>query len=89
MAAGKRAAGMPGEPQRTATTVKAPEGTVARVTNPLDLWYLCEKVNYALKYPVKRSDGKMMYQRKVTRLIRQDDRNFNYHFPTLAKWATT
>ncbi|EPP6249351.1 VRR-NUC domain-containing protein [Cronobacter sakazakii] len=85
MAAGKRAAGVPGEPQRTATTVKAPEGTVARVTNPLDLWYLCEKVNYALKYPVKRSDGKMMYQRKVTRLIRQDDRNFNYHFPYIGE----
>jgi len=85
MAAGKRAAGLPGEPQSTATTVKAPEGTVARVTNPLDLWYLCEKVNYALKYPVKRSDGMMMYQRKVTRLIRQDDKNFNFHFPYIGE----
>ncbi|QBX82575.1 VRR-NUC domain-containing protein [Citrobacter tructae] len=85
MAAGKKTASMPGEPKKTASTVKEPTGTVARVTNPLDLWYLCEKVNYALKYPAKRSDGQLMYQRKVTRLIRQDDRNFNFHFPYIGE----
>lgn len=85
MAIGKKPASLPGEPKRTASTVKEPTGTVARVTNPLDLWYLCEKVNYALRYPAKRSDGQLMYQRKVTRLIRQDDRNFNFHFPYIGE----
>lgn len=64
MAAGKKTASLPSEPKRTASTVKEPTGTVARVTNPLDLWYLCKKINYALKYPAKRSDGQLMYQRK-------------------------
>ena len=85
MTAGKKSASLPGEPERKAATVKEPRGTVTRVTNPLDLWYLCEKVNYALKYPARRSDGQPMYQRKVTRLIRQDDRNFNFHFPYIGE----
>jgi len=85
MATGKKTASLPGEPKRTAATVKEPTGTVTKVTDPLDLWYLCEKVNYALKYPVKRSDGQLMYQRKVTRLIRQDDKNFHFHFPYIGE----
>lgn len=74
-----------GSSVRTAKTVKAPTGTVAPVTNPLDLWYLCEKINYALKNPSKRRDGQLMYQRRVTRLIRRDDRYFNYHFPYIGE----
>ena len=85
MAAGKKIASLPGEPKRTASTVKEPTGTVTTVTDPLDLWYLCEKINYALKYPAKRSDGQLMYQRKVTRLIREDDKHFNFHFPYIGE----
>ena len=85
MATGKKTAGLPGAAGKKAPTVEKPTGTVAPVTNPLDLWYLCEKVNYALKYPLKRSDGQMMYQRGVTKLIRKDDRNFNYHFPYIGE----
>ena len=85
MAAGKKTAGLPGATRKKAPTVEKPTGTVAPVTNPLDLWYLCEKVNYALRHPLKRSDGQMMYQRGVTKLIRNDDRNFNYHFPYIGE----
>lgn len=85
MAVGKKTATIPQEPRKKAPTVKEPTGTVATVTNPLDLWYLCEKVNYALKYPAKRSDGQLMYQRKVTRMIRRDDINFHFHFPYIGE----
>lgn len=85
MVTGKKTASLPGTPKKKVPTVKDPTGTVATVTNPLDLWYLCEKVNYALKYPSKRSDGQLMYQRKVTRMIRQDDKNFSFHFPYIGE----
>ena len=85
MATGKKTASLPAAAKKTAPTVKEPQGTVVHVTNPLDLWYLCEKVNYALKYPSRRSDGRPLYQRRVTRLIRRDDINFNYHFPYIGE----
>ena len=85
MTAGKKTAGLPGAPTKKAPTVKEPTGTAVPVTNPLDLWYLCEKVNYALKNPSIRSDGQVMYQRRVTRMIRQDDKNFNFHFPYIGE----
>lgn len=85
MAAGKKTANLPGTPKIKASTVKKPTGTAVPVTDPLDLWYLCEKVNYALKYPSRRSDGKLMYQRKVTRMIRKDNKNFNFHFPYIGE----
>ncbi|MBD2792534.1 VRR-NUC domain-containing protein [Xenorhabdus szentirmaii] len=85
MAGKKKTATLPQESPKKTPTVSQPEGAVAPVTNPLDLWYLCEKVNYAIKNPKKRSDGQMMYQRVVTQLIRKDDRAFNYHFPYIGE----
>lgn len=85
MASGKKTASLPGATGKKTPTVLKPEGTAAEVSNPLDLWYLCEKVNYALKFPKIRSDGAVLYQRVVTQLIRLDDRNFKYHFPYIGE----
>ncbi|MGK9415391.1 VRR-NUC domain-containing protein [Pseudomonas cedrina] len=57
-------------------------GTVLPVTDPLDLWYLCEKASYAKAIPYKRAkDGYPMYQRTVSQLVRCDNEAFRYHFP--------
>lgn len=85
MASGKKSATIPGTPTKKTSTVTQPVGTVSQVTNPLDLWYLCEKVNYALKFPKISSDGAVLYQRVVTRLIRFDDKNFDFHFPYIGE----
>lgn len=58
------------------TTKPSATGTVQPVTNPLDLWYLCEKINYAIKYPVIDKDGSRQYQRVVTRIIRKENEFF-------------
>ncbi|MEE3661795.1 VRR-NUC domain-containing protein [Brenneria sp. g21c3] len=84
MSTGKKIA-TPATENTTATTKKTPGGTVALVTDPLDLWYLCEKVGYALNNPKIRSDGQPMYQRVVTQLIRLDDEMFSYHFPYIGE----
>lgn len=58
------------------------DGTVLPVTDPLDLWYLCEKASYAKAIPYKRAkDGYPMYQRTVSQLVRCDNEAFRYHFP--------
>jgi hypothetical protein len=52
------------------------------VVNPLDLWYLCEKADYAKRNPYRRAkDGKRMFQRTVSTLVRADNELFKYHFP--------
>lgn len=57
-------------------------GMVLPVTDPLDLWYLCEKASYAKATPYKRAkDGHPMYQRTVSQLVRCDNEAFRYHFP--------
>lgn len=64
------------------TTKSNAEGTVLPVVNPLDLWYLCEKAVYAKRNPYRRAkDGRPMYQRTVTTLVRADNELFKYHFP--------
>jgi hypothetical protein len=67
----------------TKRTTTKPEATdvVMPVTDPIDLWYLCEKVTYANANPLSRADGVVMYQRVVTQLIRLDCDFFNYAFP--------
>lgn len=58
------------------------DGMVLPVTDPLDLWYLCEKASYAKAIPYKRAkDGYPMYQRTVSQLVRCDNEAFRYHFP--------
>lgn len=85
MAKGKKA----GNPHDTGggktETKPSATGVVQPVTNPLDLWYLCEKINYALAHPVIDKDGSRQYQRVVTRLIRFDDDAFKYHFPYIGE----
>lgn len=68
-----------------ATTKPAATGTVQPVTNPLDLWYLCEKINYALGKPVIDKDGSRQYQRVVTRIIRKENEFFDFHHPYIGE----
>ncbi|MHA7683335.1 VRR-NUC domain-containing protein [Cupriavidus sp. PET2-C1] len=65
---------------RTTTKPEA-TGVVMPVTDPVDLWYLCEKCNYATKNPLYDKNGKPMYQRQTTRLVRKDAKNFGFEFP--------
>lgn len=82
------------EPLKPRTASRAPDGKtrsvtkphnsgmVLPVTDPLDLWYLCEKASYAKAIPYKRAkDGYPMYQRTVSQLVRCDNEAFRYHFP--------
>ncbi|MEC5345325.1 VRR-NUC domain-containing protein, partial [Brenneria populi] len=85
MSTGKKTATPAAGRETTTDTKKEPGGTAAPVTDPLDLWYLCEKVGYALNNPKIRSDGQPMYQRVVTQLIRLDDEMFSYHFPYIGE----
>ncbi|MEC5317869.1 VRR-NUC domain-containing protein [Brenneria populi subsp. brevivirga] len=85
MSTGKKTATPAAGSETTTDTKKEPGGTAALVTDPLDLWYLCEKVGYALNNPKIRSDGQPMYQRVVTQLIRLDDEMFSYHFPYIGE----
>lgn len=72
-----------GSPQAGTSTTTKPEatGVVMPVTDPVDLWYLCEKCNYATKNPLRDKNGKPMYQRAVTRWVRKDAKNFDFAFP--------
>ncbi|TBN93430.1 Uma2 family endonuclease [Salmonella enterica subsp. salamae serovar 13,22:z:-] len=71
----------------TGKTITKPSatGTVQPVTNPLDLWYLCEKINYALGNPVIDKDGSRQYQRVVTRIIRKENEFFDFHHPYIGE----
>lgn len=69
----------------TAITKSSATGIVQPVTNPLDLWYLCEKINYALASPVTDKDGSRQYQRVVTRMIREENMFFDFHHPYIGE----
>ena len=61
-------------------------GQVLPVTNPLDLWYLCEKARYASANPYRRAtDEAPMYQRTVALMIRADNELFEYRWPYCAE----
>ncbi|WP_158685929.1 VRR-NUC domain-containing protein [Achromobacter spanius] len=56
------------------------------MTNPLDLWYLCEKARYASANPYRRAnDEAPMYQRTVALMIRADNELFEYRWPYCAE----
>ena len=75
----------PGGRTRSSTKPDA-SGQVLPVTNPLDLWYLCEKARYASANPYRRSgDGAPMYQRTVGLMIRADNELFEYRWPYCAE----
>lgn len=80
MAKDKRTA-TPADAKKRTTTKEKASGVVLPVTDPVDLWYLCEKIIYANLNPLKRSDDVVMYQRVVTQLIRLDCEAFNYTIP--------
>ena len=78
----------PKNPGRSARGSTKPEasGQVLPVTNPLDLWYLCEKARYASANPYRRaSDEAPMYQRTVALMIRADNELFEYRWPYCAE----
>lgn len=68
-------------PRKTTTTKPKATGVVLEVSDPMDLWYLCEKVGFARLNPLYRTDGIPMYQRVVTQLVRRDSEAFRYLFP--------
>ena len=75
----------PGGRARGSTKPDA-SGQVLPVTNPLDLWYLCEKARYASANPYRRSgDEAPMYQRTVALMIRADNELFEYRWPYCAE----
>ncbi len=75
----------PGGSARGSTKPDA-SGQVLPVTNPLDLWYLCEKARYASANPYRRaSDEAPMYQRTVALMIRADNELFEYRWPYCAE----
>jgi len=75
----------PGGSTRGSTKPDA-SGQVLPVTNPLDLWYLCEKARYASANPYRRaSDDAPMYQRTVALMIRADNELFEYRWPYCAE----
>ncbi|PKE28527.1 hypothetical protein CWS43_21080 [Rahnella sp. AA] len=68
------------------TTKPDASGSVLPVTNPLDLWYLCQKINYALLNPITRdADGARLLQRTVTWMIRKENSWFDYHHPYIGE----
>ncbi len=66
-------------------TKEEAQGPVLEVENPVDLWYLCQKIDYALGNPMQRSDGIFIYQRVVSIWIRQEAKVFDYNFPWVAE----
>jgi len=75
----------PGGSARGSTKPDA-SGQVLPVTNPLDLWYLCEKARYASANPYRRAnDEAPMYQRTVALMIRADNELFEYRWPYCAE----
>jgi len=71
----------PVQPGTTTTTKPKAAGEILPVTEPIDLWYLCEKCSYAQQHPLRNRNGVAMYQRSVTRWVRKDARNFDFRFP--------
>lgn len=67
-------------PTGESTTKLEPEGIIIPVTNPMDLWYLCEKINHALANPIIDKDGSRAFQRVVTNLVRAD---YDAHYTAL------
>ena len=73
-------------PSRPRTDTKEEAtGHVLEVDDPFDLWYLCQKIEYALGNPMTRSDGVKIYQRVVSLWIRQEAKAFNYMWPWIAE----
>ena len=73
-------------PNRPRTDTKEEAtGHVLEVDNPFDLWYLCQKIEYALGNPMTRSDGVKIYQRVVSLWIRQEAKAFKYMWPWIAE----
>ncbi|WP_460416628.1 VRR-NUC domain-containing protein [Pseudomonas sp. microsymbiont 2] len=79
---GRKVASRPCNSRVVTTTKPTATGAVVPVTDHPDLWYLCEKANYAQRFPYVRSgDNRAMYQRRVSYWARLDNENFEYRFP--------
>ncbi|MEN7529908.1 hypothetical protein [Cupriavidus sp. 2SB] len=81
MAKQPKKTGEPALPGINTTTKPKAQGEILPVTDPIDLWYLCEKCSYAQQHPLRNKNGVAMYQRSVTRWVRKDARNFDFRFP--------
>ncbi|WP_392552301.1 VRR-NUC domain-containing protein [Orbus wheelerorum] len=56
-------------------------GTMLPVVHPVDIVYLCHKMEAAKNNPYIAKNMTPRYQRQVTKWIRQDAVNFGYQFP--------
>ncbi|AJA44858.1 hypothetical protein FPB0191_01032 [Frischella perrara] len=68
----------------TATTRRdaSASGTVLPVVHPVDIFYLCLKMQAAKNSPyICKTNNTPRYQRQVTMWIRQDAASFGYQFP--------
>lgn len=82
----RKMAGRPRNGRALTTAKPTAVGVIVPVTDPPDLWYLCEKARYARRFPYIRSDGeRAMYQRRVSTWVRLDNENFAYRFPYCGK----
>lgn len=73
-----------GRNNRSTTKVEA-KGSILEVSNPFDLWYLCQKIEYAKNNPMQRSDGVFIFQRVVSLWIREEAKFANYKWPWVAE----
>lgn len=70
-------------PSGRGSTTRKPDqaGSVLPVTNPMDLWYLCQKAGYAEAFPLRNKKGWPMYQRTVTQWVHRDNDNMKQAWP--------
>ncbi|MGL4666991.1 MAG: hypothetical protein ACRCWR_03575, partial [Saezia sp.] len=66
-------------------TKQVAEGAVLEVEDAKDLWYLCQKIDYANANPITRADGGLLRQRVVTIMIQRDNAFLRYNFPWTAE----
>lgn len=66
---------------KSASTSYDSSGIVLPVVNPLDIVYLCHKMEAAKKSPYTAKDGTPRYQRQVTKWIRQEAELSGYLWP--------
>lgn len=65
---------------KNTTTNYDASGEVLEVEEPIDLCYLCWKMEAALANPFKCKNGSFRYQRQVTQSIRDDAKAMDYKF---------
>ncbi|WP_293935754.1 hypothetical protein [Iodobacter sp.] len=77
----KRSSQTPSSGRKTTTKTPAQAGTTLPVTNPMDLWYLCQKAGFAQRFPLMASNGTPRYQRQVSKWVSLDCKFNKWKWP--------